>query len=316
MQANKTVTINGRLYDAVTGLPIEKKVAARPTTVSKPAAAKLHAAPKRAAHTPATAVHSAPQRSQTLHRRAIKKPAIAKRPQPGRHMDFARSSSVTRFAPHPVAKPVAKSTPDIAASTHPTVARAVARTAAPVVKTPVTAKQIKEEAISKALAAPRVKMPKIKRFNISRRFTIVTAIFAVLIIGAYLTYVNIPSLSVSFAASQAGVKATYPEYRPDGFRLDQPVTYSEGVVTLKFASNSGAGDFTIVQRNSSWDSSAVLDNIVKKAAGDNYITTQERGLTIYSYQNSAVWVNGSILYTITSTAPLSGEQIRRIATSL
>jgi len=316
MQANKTVTINGRLYDAVTGLPIEKKVAVRPTTPSKPAATK-RAEAKRAATTPATAVHSAPQRSQTLHRRSIKKPGVAaKRPQPGRHMDIARSSKVARFAPHPVAKPTPKSTPDIAASTHPTVARAVARTAAPVAKAPVTSKQIKDEAITKALAAPRIKMPKAKRFTISRRFTIVTAIFAVLILGAYLTYVNIPSLSVSFAASQAGVNATYPEYRPDGFRLDQPVTYSEGVVTLKFASNSGAGDFTIVQRNSSWDSSAVLDNIVKKAAGDNYITTQERGLTIYSYQNSAVWVNGSILYTITSTAPLSGEQIRRIATSL
>jgi hypothetical protein len=133
-----------------------------------------------------------------------------------------------------------------------------------------------------------------------------------------LTYVNIPSLSVGFASAQAGIKATYPEYRPDGYKLHQPVTYKDGEVTLEFKSTTTDKGYTIVQTRSSWDSSAVLDNVVRKATGDNYITTQERGLTIYSYNESsnAVWVNGGILYTITSTAPLSGEQIRHIATSL
>ena len=98
--------------------------------------------------------------------------------------------------------------------------------------------------------------------------------------------------------------------------MSQPVTFSDGEVTLRFTSNSGPGEYTIVQSRSSWDSSAVLDNVVKKSAGDNYVTTQERGLTIYSYENNATWVNGGILYTIESDAPLSGEQIRHIATSL
>lgn len=314
MQANKTVTINGRIYDAVTGLPLEKK-AVKPAL--KPSPAKTPA-DKRASHVEATAVHASPQRSQTLHRRAAKKPGLAKRPKPGQHMDISRSSKVARFAPHPVAAEIKKqaSTPDLKPKTHPLAYKALARTAKPAAV--LSSKQVKEAAISAALAKPSPKPVKEKRFKLgwSRKFTIITACFIILILGAALTYFNMPSLSVSFASAQAGINATYPEYRPDGYHLDQPVTFSDGEVTLKFASNSADNGFVITQTRSSWDSSAVLDNVVKKATGDNYVTTQERGLTIYSYDSTAVWVNGGLLYKIVSSAPLSGEQIRHIATSL
>jgi len=311
MQANKTVTINGRIYDAVTGLPIEQKQVSTDKPL-KPAAVK------RVATASASAIHTTTQRSQTLRRRSTKKPGLPKRPQPGTHMDISRSSKVARFAPHP-ATPVKKieSTPDVTAKIHPTAARATARlNTRPQVA--ASSKQVKDAAISAAIAKPSLKPAKQKRFKLrwSRRFSIITGFFVVLILGAYLTYANMPSLSVGFAAAQAGINATYPEYRPDGYHLDQPVTYSDGEVTLEFASNTGSGGYTIVQTRSSWDSSAVLDNVVKKAVGDNYVTTQERGLTIYSYDNKAVWVNGGILYMINSNAPLSGEQVRRIATSL
>lgn len=314
MQANKTVTINGRIYDAVTGLPLEKKVA---KPVTKPSVSKTPAA-KRAHHVEAASVHASPQRSQTLHRRAAKKAGLVKRPKPGQHMDISRSSKVARFAPHPVAADIKKdsSTPDLKPKTHPVASRALARTGKPAPS--LSSKQVKDAAIAAALAKPSPKPAKEKRFTFewSRKFTVLTAFFIVLILGATLTYFNLPSLSVSFASAQAGINATYPEYRPDGYRLDQPVTFSDGEVTLKFASNSANNGFTITQTRSSWDSSAVLDNVVKKATGDNYVTTQERGLTIYSYDSTAVWVNGGLLYKIVSTAPLSGEQIRHIATSL
>ena len=313
MQANKTVTINGRMYDAVTGLPVAERPAAKEAP-AKPKQTVL----RRAAQVSAAAVHTTTQRSKTLNRRAIKKPAIVKRPQPGRHMDISRSSKISRFAPHPVIKEeVKKSTPDVAPKTHPTASRALARVSQSKKAASMSSKEIKDAAIAAALAKPtaKTKEPRFK-LRFSRRFTIVTAIAVVLILGAYLTYANIPSISVDFAASQAGITATYPQYLPDGYHLNQPVTYSDGQVVLKFQSNSANTGYTITQTRSSWDSSAVLDNVVKKAVGDNYITTQERGLTIYSYDNNAVWVNGGILYTIASTAPLSGEQIRNIATSL
>jgi len=321
MQSNETVTINGRLYDAVTGLPLKKSSDKTTKKEDKPVAPSV--VKKHAAEIAASAVHTQPQRSKTLLRRATKKPgpAVIKRPQPGRSMDIARSSKVARFAAHPVAvvKKEVKATPDLAHKPHPVAARAHAKIAKPAASATVakTSKQIKDEAISKAIATPTAKAPKKKRgFRWSRRFTIITAIFAVLIIGAYLTWVNIPAISVGFAASQAGINATYPQYKPDGYRLKQPVTYSDGTVTLKFTSNSDTSEYSVIQTRSSWDSSAVLTNIVKKAAGDNYITTQESGLTIYSYDDNATWVNGGILYTIESNAPISGEQIRHIATSL
>lgn len=85
---------------------------------------------------------------------------------------------------------------------------------------------------------------------------------------------------------------------------------------MKFAANGGPQNFTVSQTKSNWDSSTVLDRYIKEKAGDNYITYSERGLTIYTYDGNAAWVNGGIFYTITGDAPLSSDQIRRIATSM
>lgn len=316
MQANKTVTINGRAYDAVTGLPIQQKEAPA-IKPSKPTSTTT----KRATHVPAASVHTTTQRSRTLNRRATKKPATtAKRPQTGRHMDISRSKSISRFAPHPVAAIKKPSTPDMPARLHPTAARALARTTPPSKPTTKSSKQIKDDAISAALSTPTKKPIKHKGFKWqwSRRFTIITAIFVLLVIGATVTYSNLPVLSVGFAAARSGIDATYPEYRPDGYSLSQPVTFRDGEVSLTFRSNSSDRGYSITQTRSSWDSTAVLDNIVLKNAGDDYTTTQEKGLVIYTYDDNtiATWVNGGILYEIKTTAPLSGEQIRRIATSL
>ena len=348
MPTNKTININGRVYDAATGLPINKasydvsrvqatasktptKKAAEPEVKKKPAPVV-----ERPAATAAAEVHSTTQRSKTLLRRATKKPAKAvKRPTTGRHMDMARSTKITKFAPHPVIeapepkaapKPVvhkkqvaqAQAKPDKAPQVHPIAAKAAARTAAkkPVVTKPATNKEVKNSAIAAAMATPKVKPVK-KQNKWIRRLIIVGSIVLGLGLVLYGVYHFIPSVSVGIASAQAGVKATYPEYVPDGYALSHPVTYSDGEVALTFKSNSNDNSYIISQTRSSWDSSAVLDNVVRPAAGENYITTKERGLTVYSYKNNAAWVNGGVLYVISSDdAPLSGEQIRHIATSL
>lgn len=301
------MTINGRIYDAVTGLPVERTAEkTRPVTPTRQAASSA---------TPHT-----PQRSATLHRRATKKPvhAAPKRPTPGRHMDISRSGSISRFAQAAAAKEEKKPTPLVAHKPHPIAQQAHAKQAAKKQATaPQTAKQVKEAAISAALAKPTAKPTKQKREKkLSRRFAVFGIIGAVVLVIGYLVYLNLPVISVSYASARAGISASYPEYRPDGYGLSQPVTFTDGSVTLEFKSNNGSGGYSITQERSSWDSTAVLDNVVKKQAGDNYITTQERGLTIYAFDGDAAWVNGGILYTIKSDAPLSGEQIRRIATSL
>ena len=353
MPTNKTITINGRAYDAVTGLPISERVYDQVSRVQKAnqkAAEKKEEAEKpkeekkparsvkRDAATAATAVHSQTQRSQTLLRRAAKKPTPpAKRPTTGRHMDMARSSKISKFAPHPVVTPAAETKvapkavtapapkpakPDKPAQVHPVAAKAIARTAPkPVAAKPATSKQVKDAAIANALATPKQKpAKKSKKHNKHvRRAGLIGGIILAILLALYAVYQFIPSVSVNIAAAQAGVKATYPEYVPDGYGLNHPVTYKDGEVSLKFKSNSSDNSYTITQTRSSWDSSAVLDNVVRPASGENYITTKERGLTVYSFNNStdAAWVNGGVLYVISSdSAPLSGEQIRHIATSL
>ncbi len=328
MATNKTVRINDRVYDAVTGLPVEPEktapepVAVKATPVAKPA--------KTAPLVSAAAVHATPQRSQTLHRRATKKPGLPKRPQPGKHMDITRSSAVTRFAAHPATKPTSKPTvvtksisPVVTAKpkTHPIAKKAVTRIEQKVTApAKPTAQQIKNAAIAKALAQPTKKQTsaKKKRFAWNRRATIISGLILILLGAAFVTYLNLPTISVALASSQAGIEATYPKFTPDGYSLQQPVTYKNGEVVLGFAANAGAssGAYTITQSRSSWDSSAVLDNVVRKEAGDNYSINKERGLTIYTYDGNAAWVNSGILYVLAGDAPLSDDQIRRIAVSL
>lgn len=339
MSPHKTITVNGRVYDAVTGLPLEggapvASVKSKPTSNKSSSVAK-----PRAAH-PATQVHgSSVQRSQTLNRRAAKKPAsLTKqpnlRPAAGRHMDIAKHAQVSRFAPHPViapekekAKPSVKPTikpanQDRPTPKHPTVERALAKVAAkkPAAKPAVTAKQVKDAEIAKAIAQPKAKKTKQNPFKrLSKKARTALVIVGIIIALAVIVggiYKFFPSVSVRIAASQAGISASYPEFTPDGYSLSQPVTYKEGEVDLKFTSNSNDNYYTISQSRNSWDSSAVLDNIVTPSAGANYSITKERGLTIYMYDSSAAWVNGGILYKIESKAALSGDQIRRIATSL
>ena len=356
MSPHKTITVKGRLYDAVTGLPVTETPTKSTSSTEVSSVKKTYeSATTLRTNTSSENVHSTLQHSKTLMRRATKKPStphkIVKRPSAGRHMDIARpkSTNVAKFAPHPIVKsseniaqsakidgikpalvkPVnraarAKPQADKPPQSHPIAKKALAKAEAKkVAKKPqstVTAKQIKDAEIAKALAQPSSsKKPTkdIKKIAIWRRRILTTCIILLILAGGFYTvYRLVPSVSVGIASTQAGISAKYPEYVPDGFSLKQPVTYSEGEVDLVFKSNSNDTAYTIKQTRSSWDSTAVLDNIVKPATGENYATVREKGLTIYTYDRQAAWVNGGILYSITGDAALSNDQVRRIATSL
>lgn len=278
----------------------------------------------------AKSMHAAAQRSQTLYRRAAKNPAtrnVVNTRKSGRSMDIARSNNITHFTKNTditvpqTSKTVSKSA-DIKPISHPIAAKAhkahaakIEVAAKPKVHKP--AKVIKEEAIAEALSKPAIKH---KRLNVFKRhpklFNAFTFSFIFILIAGYFTYLNMPSLSVKIASAQAGINASYPEYRPDGYSLSGPITYNEGEVAINFHANTGSSKFAIKQSKSSWDSTAVKNKVDKESKGQ-YITTEERGLTIYTYNGSnAAWVNGGILYLINGNAPLSSDQIRRIATSL
>lgn len=318
MDQQKSVSVNGRRYDMVTGLPIGDDAPAQASVQPAPAPTK------RAVH--AGHIHSLTQKSQTLRRSSLKRPqatasqpivhAIQTHSKPAIQPTVVKSPQVTKFASHPTAQ--APRMMDIGPARHPLVSKAQAAVEAKHTPLPEKSSQeIKQEVIKRAIdnTFKQTKAPKKRLFRHPRVASIITASFALFILGGYLTYLNMPSLSVRVAAAAAGVDASYPNYRPDGYQLNGPVVYDKGQVSMKFAAAAGPQNFTIKQTKSGWDSAAVLDKYVSPKAGNDYATYSERGLTIYTFDGGVAWVNGGILYTIDGNAPLSSEQIRRLATS-
>lgn len=360
------ITINGRSYDAITGMPIAASTAAHPAQRAPQPAARAQAAPQkpvramadvaparpsRVNHAPAQAVHQTTQKSQTLYRKALKKPVPAQHvaqakpahtnvAAPAQHAaakpadvkaaaTHERSPLISKFgaqqhhaqAAQPVAEP--KKVDHIApATTHPAVAKALQQHAATQPQKQLSGSDLKEQLIKERLAEvsdkPRGRDHKKAGWlgRQPRLVTVLSSTLALLILGGYLTYITLPSISLRVAASRAGVNANMPEYKPDGYSLDGPITYSPGEVVISYKSNSdNDAGYKLVQKATNWDSQAVLDNYVAKLT-DNYLTFQERGVTVYTFGSKAAWVNGGLLYTIEGNAALSSEQILRVATSI
>lgn len=323
MSAKQTITINGRLYDALTGLAVDT-APDTPASTTPPAVHTQPTARAVASHH----VHAATQKSTTLNRKSLQRPTptpatpiVATRRVPTQPTTATRSAHIAKFAPHPVAAKQQPKVMDIGPVSHPHVVKAHAashaKATAPAGPVHKPSHVIKNEIIQHAVENTHKPHPAKKRFQARhpRTMSIITTSIALVVLGGYLTYINMPSLSVRVASAQAGINATYPEYRPDGYSLNGAVAYDQGEVSMKFASNGGPQQFTIKQTKSGWDSAAVLDNYVTPKAGVSYIPYTERGLTIYTYNGNAAWVNGGILYTVEGNAPLSSEQLRRIATS-
>lgn len=204
---------------------------------------------------------------------------------------------------------------------HPVAAKALAQAAPAAVQHPQSSKELKEALIRERLAEATPnhhEQHRTKRGRLTRQprlATILTSSLALLLLAGYLTYINLPNISMRVAATRAGISANYPNYKPDGYHFAGPITYQPGEVNITFKSNTNERNFVIKQKASGWDSQAVLDNYVAKKTG-TYLTYQERGLTIYSFGNRAAWVNGGLLYTIEGNAPLSSDQLLKIATSM
>lgn len=329
---NSTITLNGVVYNQETG----EAIGSNPVRPAQP----------RSVVKPAGAMHSSTQRSKTLSRQYVKPtPTKLVNPAPATSKSAAqvnnsvpvrrvieRSPQITRFAKHPVGinQPNKRTISDMAPTVHPMVQRAEAKrnqsAAKPVVNSIKPSDVIKREAIDAAMtkshsqAHKRVRAPRpVKSHNqgFFKRFaTFASAGAALILVAGYFTYLNMPNLSVRVAAAQAGIDASYPGYHPNGYSLNGPVAYNHGQVSMTFGSNGGPDKFKLVQSKTGWDSSAVLDRYVAPKAGDNYTTSRDSGLTIYTFGDNAAWVNNGILYTIEGDAPLSVSQVRRMATSL
>lgn len=279
---------------------------------------------------------------------------LASRPDVTRDTTVPMSVHVNKFAPNKPTVPPQPTKRDRPAEPHPTVVRAQARAAQQPHQTTRTATRhvpatpphhstriiqpnhlpakqhtvtiapkpaavLKNEAITEALqrattpqkAPRRAKKPKNR---IGRWLQIASVGLAIMLIGGYFTYLGMPNISTRIAAIQSGVNAKYPGYRPTGYALSGPITFKSGEVRMKFAYADGGQSYTITQQKSSLNSAALKETLT--ADGGDVQTTTAGGLTIYSTDRTASWINGGVLYQITLSGALSSEQVTKIATSL
>lgn len=189
----------------------------------------------------------------------------------------------------------------------------------------MSSQEMKERAISDALnkiskmdkAEARQQAQEKKSFW--RRGNLAAALsFAVISLAllGYLVYLNLPDLSVRVAAMNSGIENAYPSYVPMNYRLQGLAKEENGTITMVFSRNDG-NKFTMIEKKSSWDSSALLNNFVRDNWGDDYTVAKGQGLTIYISGSKAVWVNGGVMYQIDAEDNvLSTDDLHDIAISL
>lgn len=187
----------------------------------------------------------------------------------------------------------------------------------------ISAKEIKERAIAKALSeAARPQEKKVIERPMRTHFSwgrialafmcAATAAFAI----TYFVNLNSPDISFKVAAMQTGIEASYPSYVPRDYSLSD-ITSENGKITLNFKNSVSDGAFTIVEEKSSWDSNTLMANYVQVEYDNDYTMIREQGLTLFISGSDAAWVNGGVIYKLkTTSGSLTKKQIKAIAVSL
>lgn len=156
---------------------------------------------------------------------------------------------------------------------------------------------------------------KIRRALGNRPMKLLLPVFAVFIVGAYVMYLNIPTISIKVAENKSGVAISEPSYTPDGYRLSNSIEAETGKVAMSFEKSDDEA-YNVSQKVSDWDSKALLENKILKETKE-YSAYTDRGLTIYVYDGKATWVNQGKVYEIQlDGSNLDVEEMVRIAGSM
>ena len=152
-----------------------------------------------------------------------------------------------------------------------------------------------------------LKQPKWHRIGI---YSIPVIVVILLIIGV----ANFTNLQLWVASAKAGFNTSLPSYHPAGYNLGQ-LNYNTGIFASEFQNKSGAQNYTITQRTTTWDDKGLLNNYVTNAASYQVVKIGNR--TIYLYDNgNATWIHDGIWYQINSDGTLNESQLINVANSL
>ncbi len=256
------------------------------------------------------ATHRTLQRSTTLSRKYVKKPVSKIKVTAYNEKPAPKTTSKAAVKPEVHSNQASK--PEKVAQKKP-----VGKKILPI--QPKKNETTFESALKKTTAPRELKKSEktLKKKHHSHRF-LLAIICSAVTVGALALFVhfNIPDISIKVAAMQTGIEASYPSFVPRGYSLSNVSSEKDGLVTIFFTNSDGAS-FTLTEEKSTWDSTALLNNYVKKTFPSDYSTMREQGITIYTRGEDSAWVNGGILYKIScSGSALTKEQIRNIATSM
>lgn len=291
------------------------------TTKTKPSVAA-----EKKTRSAAPAVKRQPKRSQTLNRRGVNRPTKTKASAPATvSKPIQRSNSKTSSIKRKI--DVSRLDKAKAVQRSSTISRfAAEKKLQETKKEPTMRPQKLHEHVAAAREVHKQQQATVRKSTsrashkparTKKRFAGagMTAL-AIIILTGYVAYLNFPGISMKVASHRAGFAASLPR-APAGYSLGGPIASSSGLVTVDFKSNTDQRHFTLKQQPSSWDSQALLENEITKNHS-NYVTYQDRGLTIYVYDGSnAAWVNGGKLFTINSeNSQLTADQILSVAASM
>jgi hypothetical protein len=154
---------------------------------------------------------------------------------------------------------------------------------------------------------------KAKRSARKKALNIAAGLAAFVALAGFVAYTNMTNIEVRIASMRAGFSAELPGYNPAGYNLAGGLKSQRGVVTATY--RSGSNSYTLQQQTSTWDSQTLADNIDAQSS-TNATTLQSKGRTVYVYGDKAAWVNGGVLYSVSSAGDISNDEILAIATSM
>lgn len=349
-----TIVINGKHYDAKTGRLVS--VASKANHSKKPAPIKQNgtaldgfsrrtSSPVPTAHT----VHAKTEKSKTLRRDAVRKPSVPKvhakttpahktsphtqasrqhgatakdHERAERAATVPKSSLISRFgASVPLHKPTHKTIAHVPVAQAPSITTH----SAPPISVPLGLPNPFDNALQNATSheqplrnhktSKRHKIAKALRIS-PRGVSLGSFVLAGLLLGGFFVYQNIPNLAMRVAAARSGVSAALPGYKPGGFAMAGPITYSPGKISISYRSTTDERAYQVTQSRSEWDNETLLDKFVS-ADRRIYQTYQDKGKTIYIYNGSnATWVDNGVWYQVEGASSLNSDQLLRIANSL
>jgi hypothetical protein len=251
-----TIEINGQRYDALTGQKVSKTNGTFIDGVRRvPAVSRTQPNHVKAAKT---------QKSQTLMRRAVKKPSpkavapAAAKPSlqhfstPVKRIEHAKSITKSHLIQKFHTSSDNNTVPAVAQAATPRSRSATAGVSAAISAINAPAQPIMQ-ALSQARSHEQAKPRRVKRherlarrLHVSPRLVSSGALaLAIVVLGGFIAFQNMPNINMRLASSRSGVRAGLPGYHPAGFVIHGGIAYSPGQVAVTYRSSSDARKFTL-----------------------------------------------------------------------